>query len=431
MKKNGFTLGLAVMLSVAFSSALLTGCTKNEDPDSKKTYQAYEIKRFADNPYLAEVWWGDDYDFESARQTLNNKYNQPKEAGGCSSWHKGNFHGRNIDWMMRDYATIIIHMPKGKDVKYASVSLLAGNPVGVKSLLDNNTTIPENYRNTLAASVIDGMNEKGVVINHNIVPYEGAAYEKNGYMTTVMLCRYILDNCADAEEARALLESKSITQALVGLAHDYSHFMVSDPSRTYVFEWINNKFVPTLFTSKENGNFVSEKGQNAIMTNYFVNMAEKYGLGTQEFFKNHLNGAGVERTRIIDEQLKSANTVDDHLKICKSVWYKQFSSGTTGWYTENAGYYGYDAASNKSYYWQGNEKVYLDTDDIYEAAKAYDKSEQMQKEYESYRSTTELNSTNLNWFTQHSVVYDLKNLKGYLIMQEGMFSDKVIEFGIE
>lgn len=429
MKKNGLTLGFAVTLSVAFSSAMFTGCTKNEDSDSNKTHQTYEINKFADNPYLAEVWWGDDFDFESARVALNNKYSQPAEAGGCSSWHKGNLHGRNIDWMMRDYATIIIHMPKSKDVKYASVSLLAGNPIGVKSLIDNNTTIPAEYRNILAASVIDGMNEKGVAINHNIVPYDGAAYEKNGYLTSVIICRYILDNCASAEEARALLEKTSVTQALVGKAHDYSHFMVSDPDCTYVFEWIDGKFVPTKF--KSNGdNYVSPKGQNAIMTNYFVDMAEKYGLGTQDFLKNHLSGAGVERTRIIDEQLKSAKTVDDNLKICKSVWYGQFASGTTGWYTENSGSYGYDAVSNKSYYWQGDKKVYLDTDDIYEAAKAYDKSEEMQEEYADYRAHSELNSTNSNWFTQHSVVYDLKNLKGYLIMQEGMFSDKVIEFGI-
>jgi len=432
MKRIDLKWSLAVLLTVAFNNVLLTGCDKNDEPEPEKKYQAYEIKKFENNPYLAEVWWGTDYDFEASRATLNKKYNHPAQAGGCSSWHKGNFHGRNIDWMMRDFVTMIIHMPRSKDVKYASVSLLAGNPTGVKSLIDNNTIIPTESRNILASAVIDGMNEKGVVINHNIVPYDGADYEKDGYITSVMLCRYILDNCASAQEAKELLDSKSVTQAVVERAHDYSHFMVSDSKCSYVFEWINGKFEATLFETKDNVNFVSENGQTAIMTNYFVDMAEKYGLGTQEFFMNHPYGAGVERTQIIDEQLKSAQTVTDHLNICKKVWYKQFCEGKTKWYTENAGSYGFDPNRNKAYYTQGDEVIYMDTESIYDAAKAYNSSPEMQAEYADFKANgTELNSNNNYWYTQHSVVYDIKNLKGYLIMQEGLFSNEVIEFGIE
>lgn len=432
MKRNDLKLCVAVMFTVALGNVLFTSCDKNDEPESEKKYQAYEIKKFENNPYLAEVWWGTDYDFESARTALNNKYNQPAQAGGCSSWHKGNFHGRNIDWMMYDYATVIIHMPKSKDVKYASVSLLAGNPTAVKSMIDNNTIVPAESRNILAAAVVDGMNEKGVAINHNIVPYEGAAYEKNGYITSVMLCRYILDNCASAQEAKELLDSLAVTQAIVEKAHDYSHFMVSDPKCSYVFEWINGKFVATLFETKDNVNFTSKNGQTAIMTNYFVDMAEKYGLGTQEFYKNHSTGAGVERTQIIDEQLKSAQTVTDHLNICKKVWYRQFCNGTSGWYTENAGLYGYSAKNDKAYYCQGDSVIYMDTDSVYAAAKAYYNSPEMQDYFAGFKTyANKLVEGNNYWYTQHSVVYDLKNLKGYLIMQEGMFNKEVIEFGIE
>lgn len=424
------TLCFAVMLSVAFSNVLLTSCNKNDDPEPEKIYQAYEIKKFDDNPYLAEVWWGDDYDFETARMFLNDLY-KPDNAGGCSSWRKGDFHGRNIDWVMRDYATMIIHMPRGKNVKYASVSLLAGEPAATKSLIDDNTVIPAELRNILAAVVVDGMNEKGVAINHNVVPYEGADYENSGYITSVMLCRYILDNCASAEEAKELLESTSVTQALVETVYDYSHFMVSDPDCSYVFEWIDGEFVPTKFEAKGD-NYVSPKGQNAIMTNYFVDKAEEYGLGTQDFFKNHIYGAGVERSRIIDEQLKSANTATDHLNICKKVWYRQYCYGKSGWYTESTGGYGYDENINKAYYYQGDDINYLDTENIYDAAKAYDSSPEMQAYFEDFKANGNIISPdNYYWYTQHSVVYDLKNLKGYLIMQEGLFSDKVVEFGVE
>jgi len=423
------------LLAVAtlIASACLISCNNTKDAsEANESHVAYEIKKFENNPYLAEVWWGEDYDSIAAIETLNKKYNQPAEAGGCSSWHKGDFHGRNIDWMMRDYATIIVHMPKGKSVKYASVSLLAGNPIGVKSLLDENTSIPEKVRNVLAAAVVDGMNEKGVVINHNIVPYDGAPYETNGDIASVMVCRYVLDNCATAKEAVELLGSKKVTQAVVKLAHDYSHFMISDPTCSYVVEWVNGKFVATEFKSDGNGNYISPKGQKAIMTNYFVAMAEEYGLGTNEFFKNHEVGAGVERTRTIDEMLPNANTVEDHLEICKAVWYKQFCEGKTNWMTENSGLYGYDKEQGKAYYTHKGEKIMMDNDDVYAAAQKFFESQDAKDYYADFLANgNTISPTNNYWFTQHSVVYDIKNLKGYLIMQEGLFCKDVVTFGIE
>jgi len=421
-KKNLQSVLTIVGLALGF-----TACSDN-------SHEVYQINKFANNPYLAEVWWGDDYDSLDAQKFLKEKYNQPTEAGGCTSWHKGDFHGRNIDWMMRDYATIIIHMPRSKDVKYASVSLLAGNPVAVKSMLDDNTTIPEKYRNTLAASIVDGMNEKGVVINHNIVPYDDAEYEKNGDLTTTMVCRYVLDNCATAKEAVDLLASKKVTQAVVKIAHDYSHFMISDPTSSYVVEWIDGMFTATEFKADGKGDYISANGQKAIMTNYFVGIAERYGLGTNEFFKHHNTGAGVERTQTVDKMLETANTVEDHINICKAVWYKPFCEGKTQWYTENAGSYGYDEKTGKAYWCRpdGTDIHVMDNDDVYAAAKELFGSNVMTDYYADFKANgSAISPTNDYWYTQHSVVYDIKNLKGYLIMQEGMFSQDVVEFRIE
>lgn len=421
-KKNLLSILIVVCLILGFSAC------------SEKSHEAYQINKFESNPYLAEVWWGDDYDSLAAMKHLNEKYNQPTEAGGCTSWHKGNFHGRNIDWMMRDYATIIIHMPRSKNVKYSSVGLLAGNPVAVKSMLDNDTSVPEKYRNVLASSIVDGINEKGVVINHNIVPYDGANYEKNGELTTTMVCRYVLDNCATAKEAIELLASKKVTQAVVKIAHDYSHFMISDPTSSYVVEWIDGKFTATEFKADGKGDYVSAKGQKAIMTNYFVGLAEQYGLGTNEFFKQHRMGAGVERTQTVDKMLETASTVEDHLNICKAVWYKPFCEGKTQWYTENAGQYGINPQTGKAYWCRpdGTDIHEMDNDDVYAAAKELFKSSVMTDYYADFKANgSTISPKNDYWYTQHSVVYDIKNLKGYLIMQEGMFSKEVIEFGLE
>jgi len=425
--KNNLIWIAAAVLAVGFTS-----CSKEPGADTQ-THEPYVIYKFADNPYLAEVWWGDDYDPDYAYEYYCKKYNQPTSGGACSSWHKDNFHGRNMDWMMYGFTTIIAHSPKTSKVKYASVSLLTGNSAMYKEFLDNNKTIPEDLRKCVLATAVDGINECGVTINHNIVPYDGREAEHNGDITTLSIVRYVLDNCATAEEAVKLLEHKAVTQALTGVG-DYAHFHVSDLNSSYVIEWRGKEFHATPFTTKDNGNFKSPKGQNAIMTNYFVFEAENHGLGTKAFFKNHPEGAGVERTKIIDSMLPGAKTVEDHLNICKATWYRPFCAGKTDWATENAGYYGYSEAAGKCWWALDSNNVHwIDGDDVYGAAKAMLASDEMKDYFNYFNSTcsTLLNPKNSYWYTQQSIVYDLAAKKGYLIMQEGMFSDKVIEFGIE
>lgn len=422
---------LLSMMAMVLFGLQLTSCTGDDAPKEQE-HEAYVIERFADNPYLGEVWWGDDYDTDYATEYYNNYYNHPSSAGGCSSWHKGHLHGRNFDWMMHDFALLIVHTPKSDKVKYASVRVLSGNDVLNKDFMDTNNTIPVDMRKYLPAGAVDGINECGVVINHNIVPYDGAEYEKNGETNSVIIIDLVLNNCATAKEAVELLKSKSVTMALVPLAHDYSHFMISDKNSTYVVEWTGKDFHATEFKSDGNGNYLSAKGTPAIMTNYFVWKAEEYGLGTKEFFLSHPEATGVERFWTIEKQLPQAQTVEDHLNICKSVWYKQFCQGKTDWATENAGFYGYYEEADMCWWTMDGENIHwVDSDNIYDAAKEMINSEDMQGYYNAFNNEgDQLSPTNEFWYTSHCVVYDQDALKGYLIMQEGMFSQKVIEFGI-
>lgn len=427
MKFNSFNLCIAVALAaITFAT---TACS-----NKAAEKELYTIYKFEDNPYVAEVWWGDDYDPQVATEVLNNKYNIPAEFGGCSSWHKDNFHGRNIDWMMRDYVSLIVHLPKTDKVKYASVGLLAGNPAVTKDFIDANESIPEEMRKYLPSSIIDGINECGVTINHNIVPYDGKPYETNGAITTMMVCRYVLDNCATAKEAIELLGSTTVTQAVVKLAHDYSHFFISDPTSSYVVEWIDGEFTATEFKADGNGNYLSANGQTAIMTNYFVGEAEKYGFKTNEFFKNHKMGAGIERAETIDSMLPAAKTWEDHMNICKAVWFRPYCQGLRNWPTENSGSYGYDEKTGKAYWFYPDPSNihWMSNDDVYAAAVELNNSEETKAYYDTFNeSYDEITKDNDYWFTQHSVVYDIAARKGYIIAQEGLSSDKVIEVTVE
>ena len=420
----------------AFAAACLSGMISCQN-GTGDSYAPYQIKKFENNPYLAEVWWGDDFDPETASRMQLDKYNRPDAGTGCTSWHKDNFHGRNIDWMMRDYATLIIHMPKTDKVKYASVGLIAGLPAADVNLIANNTEIPEEMRSWLPGSVVDGINECGVCLNHNIVPVcPGESFESNGDLSSMNIVRQVLDNCATAKEAVEFLQSKKVTQAVAAIAGDYSHFEISDPTCSYVVEWVNKEMIATEFKADGNGNYISASGRPAIMTNYFVAMAEKYGFKTNDFFKNHPYAEGVERAETVESLLPEAKSVEDHLNICKSVWFRRMYLGLTDWASENYGKYGYDEQTGKAW-WRNvanpeEETHYMDNDDVYAAAMEIFRSGAMQKTYDEFKNGGDVISHDSPyWFTQHSVVYDIAAKKGYLIMQEGIVSDDVIEFGID
>lgn len=433
------------MKKLTFLFILATCCQAVSCCNSEKT--SYKINLFAEQPALAEVWWGEDYDEIAGREVTVNRFaelsklkkssegGRNSEGGACSAWHKDSFHGRNIDWNMCDFATIIVHMPKNesKGIKYASVSLSTGDPAITVDFIKSCKVIPEEYRLLIPSVAVDGINECGVAINHNIVPYEGKTYEKNGELPSSMVCRYVLDNCATAREAIDSLRKKNVTQSLVDFAGDYSHFFISDPNSSFVVEWINGEFTSTEFKDDGNGNYISKNGEPAIMTNYFVGLAEKYGLGTKEFFLRHERAMGYERALTIKEQLPEAKTVEDHLDICKSVWNRQYCLGETEWYSDLAGNYGFDAEQGKAYWWYPTRENmhWIDTDDIYSVAKAAFLSPDYQEYYIDFKENWDkCVAGNPYWYTQHSVVYDLKNLKGYILMQEGLNGKKIVEVGI-
>lgn len=432
------------MLVSAACMFMISGCAS----DNASENTPYKINLFADQPALAEVWMGDDYDPTAARDVVVKRFEdlckakhaseggRNSQGGACSAWHKDNFHGRNIDWNMCDFATIIVHMPKNesKGVKYASISLSTGDPGVNVDFIKNNKEIPEVLRMLIPAVAVDGINECGVSINHNIVPYEGKPCEKNGGLPSPMICRYVLDNCATAREAIDSLGKKSVSQTLVNLAGDYSHFFISDPTSSYAVEWIDGEFTATEFKADGHGNYISASGEPAIMTNYFVGLAEKYGLGTKEFFRNHEKAMGYERALTIKKQLPEAKTVDDHFAICKSVWNRQYCLGETAWYSDLAGNYGYDAVKGKAYWWYPTKEDihWMDNDDIYAAAKAALTSSEYKQYYTDFKENWDkCVPNNPYWYTQHSVVYDLQNLKGYILMQEGLNSNKIIEISVE
>ena len=445
-------------MSALLLATALVSCSGNKPAE---THEAYRINKFENDPYVAEVWWGQDYDEAAAVAYLDGRFHyldtvaatsqeasaieqetassaateQPQ--GLCSSWRKGDYHGRNIDWTMQDFVSLVIHMPKIGD-HHAWVGVIAGASSCNKDLVDQNEMIPEQMRAYLPTMVVDGINDCGVCINHNIVPYDQKlkpAYAETGDIVSSQLVAHVLSNCATAAAAVEEFQNHTkVAQSIVKIAHDYSHFLLSDPTESYVLEWVNNEYVATRFTRAEDDMFRSANGNPAIMTNFFVAEGEKYGVGTQEFYVHHPMAAGVERYNVIAEMLPAAQTEEDHMNICRAVWYKPFCEGDRFWPTENAGNYGLDTEKGKAYwYWPTPDDIhYMETDSIYAAAVEMLGSEGFQSYFVDFKANhNKLEKGNGYWYTQHSVVFNIKERSCAFIGMEGQFCADIKHFTVD
>lgn len=381
-------------------------------------------------PNTAQVLWNPaDFDFEAGNAYYLEHFAEMEQAiatPGCSSWRNGRFHGRNLDWYQADYGCLILQMPKGGKVKHASVALLnASSAVTQQFVADG--ILSEQDRRMLPCAVVDGINDAGVAININIVPHTpGNAYiTDEGDLSSQCVVRYVLDNAGSVDEAISLLAARKIRQSIVELAGDETHYMISDAEGTAVVEFDCGEMTVTRFASTPEGCF-SPAGNPAIMTNLYDFCVERYGLNTPEFFEHSPYGMGAERwTTIRDQYSRAALSAEDNLRIAESVWYfKNFMADKTEWISENAvpTAWGHDAegwfffdhgtrvacadcpAAQRGFwdafmpgYWAEYESRYGQLDDPHVKGNTF-------------------------WETSHTVVYDLREKKGYLCPFENFYS---------
>jgi len=296
----------------------LISCKKEDSTPTKE----FEVKTFAGVREVGEAWYKD-YDEEAGR-LFALKYGMPTDpakaaTGGCSSIRIGDYHARNMDWQFVDNAAMIIHMPAKPGVRYASTGVALTNDLSSQDVL-NAGTIPDivyfgneiitEARNGLAATITDGMNEKGVCISCNVV---GKETTRPGYIPTqgvegkdkvsmINLHRIILDKCASVKEAIVMIKSLNVVEITNGkLSIEDLHFMISDPKETIVVEWYNNQLQIQEYVPDAQGVFRNDKGMASVMTNLYVCKMKEIvyadGGGIKpEYYngKGGLNAAGYE-----------------------------------------------------------------------------------------------------------------------------------------
>ena len=302
------------------------------------------------------------------------------DPGACTSVRNGRYYGRNLDYYVNECPDLVITTLAGKD-RFASIGTSADFPLCTKKAIDEGTLSELNYA-AAAYYMNDGINENGVAINSNVVP-AGECDHTTGTnpgaptIVTNGVVRYVLDHAKSVDHAIELLREVNIVAPSADKFHFESHWMISDPSKTVILEIWNNELVVV---------------DDCVMTNFYVSHPDTP------------MGIGHERYEVMKTHYDEGSSQEGMRSLMKRAWYSNAYSSKTDplWYTE-------DLEQGCGYTWNdikaGNvEKAYQD---ILDGEAAY-----ISVDYQkSKRDGTE-------WYTTHSIVYDLEERTMSLVCQE-------------
>ena len=372
--------------------------------DSHGSYALYKVA-----PYLYDIYFSN-YNYDPA--FFKNRF----WPGGCSSFRKGNYYVRNLDWNVKindkDTAIFRVFTPN-KDGRYATMGV-AANVVGLEEGSFNYDIMKH-----LPYMIGDGINEKGLCCNLNVVPHDqleiatktlqdGETLANPEGLTTgtnpgkLSMCeksvlRYILDYAATVDEAIELLDNLNIYGINTSdRGKQDLHYMIADANKTVCVEFVNNKVkvIP-----------LGGDGQlPEIMTNFYLtgfhgNLSTKYNTEnytTNEELTSH--AAGIERYNTISENLSSVTNLATAESLAESIFYSHYLDEANEWFSEYLENYGenQDVTIHNAEYVDGNNlKVAVE-----------------------YANSTEEG----RWFTTYTAIYDLQNFTMYLLLREDLDS---------
>lgn len=369
-------------------------------------YTAYESLESTDENYLYEITYKNiDYDF--ADKYFSQQYRFKEGFGGCSSVRNGNLHMRNYDLYYSETAQFVVHTPGVDGVSDGLMSL-------TKQIVDENPYSTA-FR-VLPFYLTDGHNQYGLTANINVVPKGDKGAPTTGTnpgkesVCTLMFVRYILDHYKTVDEVvDAVLNDLNIW-SIDSKAFDYEfHYMVSDPNKTVVIEFINNK--PSIIEYAEE--------DKPIMTNFYLTGVELnfdgsvYTPETQDETHNAKDtnnitdfGAGLERFNTINEKYSALTTIDAAKSLLDTdILYSNTytNEGSCIWYSEYVGKY-------------SGGRVLTVTDDV----EKFNESNVLTNAAALYANRSrDINSPYYGtWHTMHGVVYDIDNREMYLFVQD-------------
>ena len=352
--------GMATDYNLAINKPKINGHTlmgdmTNESLGLKGSVNAYGEKHKVKD-YLYEIYYNNlDYDYAL---DYFDKVKVEVPIGACSAVRKGDFYGRNFDWIYDECASFIVRVPRIGN-RYASMGVSGTESKLTNAIVDSND-YNEAYK-ILPFKIVDGINEYGVVANSNVVPNDKGinvetipAIEKRDRVCNLMLVRYILDNFQTAQAAVNYIRDYVAVYPVKALEdmHYELHVMVADANNTYVLEIVDNEVIIKDVTEKSymTNFYLDGVTFNSDGKTYYpaINDAEHNAKITNGVTDN---GSGLERYAKIVDAYNSLNDFNSMLNFMSQEL--KYSKAYTGgdpegigeWYTEFVGN-GITVASN-------------------------------------------------------------------------------------
>lgn len=286
--------------------------------DTNKTLSS--LKQYNDSLYSLD-WYGDvDIDYllsfditrvfkflRKVRQIIKNKkaYVKYNSNFGCStfSYHNAeNDHllARNFDYPGSPCLVVRTHPTNGfKTIGCADVNFML---YGYKRRVLSKTTKRDNL--LMAPYVVmDGMNEKGLVVSV-LQLTDKTTKQKTGKrrITTPIAIRAILEKCSDVEEAIKFLQSHDMYSSI---GSNY-HFQFIDRNTSVLIEYVNN--VMHIYREKE--------WPNQCLTNFYITEgANNKNTDGQDRYEIIVKALNEHKTFTIEEAFDVLDKVKQDYKI--------------------------------------------------------------------------------------------------------------------
>ena len=148
---------------------------------------------------LPKYLWIADFD-DSYTDDAAWYYRQPQDYGHCSSVRDGNTYSRNLDWKFNSMAEVIIRMSAGQG-RLASLGVANVGTNLTEEIIARGA--PTRYVKALPGHTVDGINERGVVCNVNVVDGQITGWN-GGDIHPLGAVRWVLDHATSALDAATI-----------------------------------------------------------------------------------------------------------------------------------------------------------------------------------------------------------------------------------
>ena len=271
--------------------------------------------------YLHAIDFDDSYP-EAAEMYY--KWRSGIPSASCSAVRSGNFLYRNFDFPFDDRAEFIVKMSAGTQLPTTNNQLPTHRfaSIGVAQVDTNLTEAivtsgkPSIWYKALPGATVDGINERGVVAEINVVDGDP---QTSGWHTNATIeaihplgaIRWILDHATNAQHAATYIAAN--IRFPVGWTQNF-HYMIADAEKTYIVE---NGTVT-------DGDEYHEPDEPVTMTNFQLSKFPWDGMG-MERFGLLLGGANITNAWYTRAYLRSTNWVSefkdaDEMEAAKSAW---------------------------------------------------------------------------------------------------------------